>query len=202
MSGDLRGRILELYDAYLAADGKAVDYDGMRGDPRFDAYVDATVELTKVDISQLQREGAPPPHAICSSSPHGQAQPCQELEVLSTSAYCHLPLPLQILLFRRQHRRGLVITLPRILLRLQPSAPPLTPIRRAFEFRHMAATQHAMNLAHDPPLFHESLSGTPAPPLCRAATHAVRHPMRCLLCAVLCTHCWRTFPWATHRVSW
>lgn len=65
VSGDLRGRILELYDAYLAADGKAVDYDGMRGDPRFDAYVDATVELTKVDISQLQRDGTPPPRSTC-----------------------------------------------------------------------------------------------------------------------------------------
>eukprot|EP00892_Ulva_mutabilis_P005886 jgi/Ulvmu1/366/UM001_0373.1 len=56
VSGDLRGRILELYDAYLASDGKAVDYDGMSGDPRFNAYVDATVELTKVDVSQLSRD--------------------------------------------------------------------------------------------------------------------------------------------------
>lgn len=58
VSGDLRGRILELYDAYLAPDGKAVDYAGMSGDARFNAYVDATVELTKVDVSQLQRDGA------------------------------------------------------------------------------------------------------------------------------------------------
>lgn len=58
VSGDLRGRILELYDAYLAPDGKAVDYDGMKDDARFAAYVDATVELTKVDVSQLNRDGA------------------------------------------------------------------------------------------------------------------------------------------------
>lgn len=58
VSGDLRARILELYDAYLAPDGKAVDYEGMKGDARFDAYVDATVELTKVDLSHMSREGA------------------------------------------------------------------------------------------------------------------------------------------------
>lgn len=57
VSGELRARILELYDAYLAQDGKAVDYEGMRGDARFDAYVDATVELTKVDLSQMSRNG-------------------------------------------------------------------------------------------------------------------------------------------------
>lgn len=57
VSGDLRARILELYDSYLAPDGKAVDYDGMQEDARFYAYVDATVELTKVDLSQLGREG-------------------------------------------------------------------------------------------------------------------------------------------------
>lgn len=60
VSGDLRARILELYDSYLAPDGKAVDYDGMQEDARFNAYVDATVELTKVDLSQLGREGVLP----------------------------------------------------------------------------------------------------------------------------------------------
>lgn len=65
VSGDLRARILELYDAYLAPDGKAVDYDGMKDDARFAAYVDATVELTKVDLSQMSREGTFHVHACC-----------------------------------------------------------------------------------------------------------------------------------------
>lgn len=69
VSGDLRGRILELYDAYLAPDGKAVDYDGMKGDERFDAYVDATVELNKVDVSQLSRDGVLLPAFPRPSSP-------------------------------------------------------------------------------------------------------------------------------------
>jgi glutaredoxin len=57
VSGDLRARILALYDSYLSADGKGVDYGNMKGDPQFDAYVDATVELTKVDLSDMGREG-------------------------------------------------------------------------------------------------------------------------------------------------
>jgi hypothetical protein len=57
VSADLRQRILELYDAYLAPDGRAVDYDGMAGDSRFAAYVDATVELRKVDIGEMNRTG-------------------------------------------------------------------------------------------------------------------------------------------------
>lgn len=57
VSGDLRARILDLYDSYLAPDGKVVDYDSMQGDARFYAYVDATVELTKVDLTQLSRDG-------------------------------------------------------------------------------------------------------------------------------------------------
>lgn len=53
---DLRSRILALYDKHLASDGRAVDYKGLAGDPEFSAFVDATAELQKVDMSSLSRE--------------------------------------------------------------------------------------------------------------------------------------------------
>ena len=44
----LRQVILHLYDAYLAPDGKAVDYKSLAKDPTFKDYVNATAELQKV----------------------------------------------------------------------------------------------------------------------------------------------------------
>lgn len=45
---DLRGRILRLYDKHLSKDGRAVSYKGLRKDPEFWEYVDATAELQRV----------------------------------------------------------------------------------------------------------------------------------------------------------
>lgn len=45
---ELRGRILALYDKYLSADGKSVQYKALRADPAFWEYVDATAELQRV----------------------------------------------------------------------------------------------------------------------------------------------------------
>ena len=44
----LRQVILHLYDAYLAPDGKAVNYKRLAKDPAFQDYVNATAELQKV----------------------------------------------------------------------------------------------------------------------------------------------------------
>lgn len=44
----LRQVILHLYDAYLAPDGKAVNYKRLAADPIFKDYVNATAELQKV----------------------------------------------------------------------------------------------------------------------------------------------------------
>ena len=57
VSADLRGRILDLYDAHLSPDGRAVDYAGIATDPRFTAYVNASAELQRVDLTPLSREG-------------------------------------------------------------------------------------------------------------------------------------------------
>ena len=52
---DLRAQISALYDAHLAEDGSAVDYRGMAASEAFAAYVDATSELQRVDVSGLSR---------------------------------------------------------------------------------------------------------------------------------------------------
>lgn len=57
VAADLRGRILTLYDAHLAADGTAVDYAALAQDANYGRYVDATAELQKVDLAELSREG-------------------------------------------------------------------------------------------------------------------------------------------------
>jgi hypothetical protein len=54
---DLRLRILRLYDRYLDESGRAVDYNGLAQDPEFSAFVDATMELQKIDMSSLNRNG-------------------------------------------------------------------------------------------------------------------------------------------------
>ena len=57
ISGDLRGRILALYDSHLSSDGTAVDYDGLGKDERYARYVDATAELQKANIGEMSRDG-------------------------------------------------------------------------------------------------------------------------------------------------
>ena len=56
MAEGLRQRILALYDAHLAPDGRAVDYEALKRDPDFHAYVAATAELQRVDLSGLDRQ--------------------------------------------------------------------------------------------------------------------------------------------------
>ena len=58
ISADLRGRILDLYDTHLSSDGKAVDYEALAKDDKYAQYVDATAELQKAELSELNREGA------------------------------------------------------------------------------------------------------------------------------------------------
>ncbi|GIL48823.1 hypothetical protein Vafri_5253 [Volvox africanus] len=56
VANDLRQLILELYDKHLSPDGRSVSYGAIRSDPRFNAFVAATAELQKVDLSHLSRE--------------------------------------------------------------------------------------------------------------------------------------------------
>ncbi len=56
VSEELRKRILQLYDRHLSADGRAVSYKAISSDPGFAAYVDASAELQRVDLSPLSRE--------------------------------------------------------------------------------------------------------------------------------------------------
>eukprot|EP00878_Enallax_costatus_P009243 GHUV01009661.1.p1 GENE.GHUV01009661.1~~GHUV01009661.1.p1 ORF type:complete len:515 (+),score=139.91 GHUV01009661.1:157-1701(+) len=53
---DLRGRILRLYDKHLSRDGRSVSYKGLKADPGFWEYVDATAELQRVSLSGMSRE--------------------------------------------------------------------------------------------------------------------------------------------------
>jgi len=53
VASEVRSLILQLYDSHLSADGRAVSYKGIAGDPRFKAYVDATAELQRVDLAPL-----------------------------------------------------------------------------------------------------------------------------------------------------
>lgn len=53
VSARLRTLLLALYDTHLADDGAAVDYDGLRRDPRFRAYVDLAASLDEVDLGLL-----------------------------------------------------------------------------------------------------------------------------------------------------
>ena len=76
VSGDLRGKILGLYDAHLSADGKKVDYEALAKDPLFGQYADATAELQKVDLFQMGREGAP--QLSCFLRPVCQASSANE----------------------------------------------------------------------------------------------------------------------------
>ena len=52
---ELRERILKLYDRFLSADGKAVDYEGLSTSPFFDEYIDASAELQRVEVFDLSR---------------------------------------------------------------------------------------------------------------------------------------------------
>lgn len=53
VAGSLRIAILDLYERHLAEDGSAVDYKGLRRDPAFADYVDATAELQHVDLAAM-----------------------------------------------------------------------------------------------------------------------------------------------------
>ncbi len=50
---NLRLWILELYEGHLAEDGSSVDYKGIRSDPAFADYVDATAELQQVNLAAM-----------------------------------------------------------------------------------------------------------------------------------------------------
>ena len=58
VSARLRTVLLALYDTHLADDGAAVDYDGLRRDPRFRAYVDLAASLDDVDLGRLDSKEA------------------------------------------------------------------------------------------------------------------------------------------------
>lgn len=53
---DVRNRILKLYDEFLSADGRAVDYEGLRASAGFAEFVDASEELQRVNLNSLSRE--------------------------------------------------------------------------------------------------------------------------------------------------
>ena len=58
VSSDLRRLALKLYDAHMTRDGKRIDYEAMERDDAFDAFVNATAELQKVDVYGLDRAEA------------------------------------------------------------------------------------------------------------------------------------------------
>lgn len=53
VAGNLRIAVLDLYERHLAEDGSAVDYKGLRRDPAFADYVNATAELQQVDLAAM-----------------------------------------------------------------------------------------------------------------------------------------------------
>ena len=55
VSGILRSLILSIYNDFLSADGRAVDYDGISRSEKFTKYVIATSELQGVDVSVMNR---------------------------------------------------------------------------------------------------------------------------------------------------
>ena len=58
VSARLRTLLLALFDDHLASGGSAVDYAGLRRDPRFRAYVDLSASLDAVDLSLLTTKEA------------------------------------------------------------------------------------------------------------------------------------------------
>ncbi|XP_005098340.1 uncharacterized protein LOC101862648 [Aplysia californica] len=52
----LRKMILKLYSVFLSADGKAVDYQGMKASDEFQVYKKMTRELLRVDVESASRE--------------------------------------------------------------------------------------------------------------------------------------------------
>lgn len=53
VAASLRARILALYDAHLASDGRGVDYGALTADPAFADYAAAAAELQAVPLSSL-----------------------------------------------------------------------------------------------------------------------------------------------------
>ena len=54
VASGLRARILALYDAHLADDGKGVDYAGLLSDPRFADFCAAAAELQSLGLKDLE----------------------------------------------------------------------------------------------------------------------------------------------------
>lgn len=52
----LRNSILQLYDDFLSADGKKVDYDGMKKSKNFKEYVKISALLQRVEVTSLSRD--------------------------------------------------------------------------------------------------------------------------------------------------
>jgi hypothetical protein len=48
VAGELRKRILELYDEALSKDGRSISYSKLAGSPAYAAYREATEELQRV----------------------------------------------------------------------------------------------------------------------------------------------------------
>ncbi|GAQ80261.1 hypothetical protein KFL_000500130 [Klebsormidium nitens] len=56
VAGELRRRILELYDEALSKDGKSVSYSQLAASPTYAAYREATEELQRVDLYSMSRQ--------------------------------------------------------------------------------------------------------------------------------------------------
>lgn len=56
LSEKLRKLILSIYNDFLSEDGKGVDYKGIAASPKFEQYVQATAELTRVQIEDASVE--------------------------------------------------------------------------------------------------------------------------------------------------
>ncbi len=53
VAGTLRVAILDLHERHLAIDGSAVDYPGIKKDPAFAEYVNASTELQHVSLASM-----------------------------------------------------------------------------------------------------------------------------------------------------
>ncbi|PIK52649.1 hypothetical protein BSL78_10465 [Apostichopus japonicus] len=56
LSESLRKLILSIYNDFLSKDGKGVDYKGIASSPKFEKYVKATAELTRVAVEDSSEE--------------------------------------------------------------------------------------------------------------------------------------------------
>ncbi len=75
---ELRQLILELYERHLSPDGRAVSYRGIKADPLFRKYVNATAELQRVSNSAVGNRLnllAPPCHFLSFLLPLNHPNP-------------------------------------------------------------------------------------------------------------------------------